>query len=154
MGGEKINMPPVTIDSMEITNKENLTIDDILKKQKSTSFLNEGSSLKSSIIPVIIYKYIKENTTEKVAEKFAKKSNLSYSEAYDNLSKKEQKLTLDRICRKFLKSDESDTTDTNHTKEKSNKRTIDGTGSDGEDDSESLKPKKKRKEDSDKAKAE
>ena len=40
--GEKINMPPVTIDSIETTNKENLTIDDILKKQKSTSFLNEG----------------------------------------------------------------------------------------------------------------
>ena len=79
---------------------------------------------------------------EKVAEKFAKKSNFSYIEAYDNLSKKEQKLTLDRICRKFLKSDESDTTDTNHTKEKSNKRTIDGTGSDGEDGSESPKPKK------------
>ena len=55
---------------------------------------------------------------EKVAEKFAKKSNFSYSEAYDNLSKKEQKLTLDRICRKFLKSDESDTNDKNHTKEK------------------------------------
>ena len=79
---------------------------------------------------------------EKVAEKFAKKSNFSYSEAYDNLSKKEQKLTLDRICRKFLKSDGSDTTDTNHTKEKSNKRTIDGTGLDGEDGSESPKPKK------------
>ena len=83
---------------------------------------------------------------EKVAEKFAKKSNFSYSEAYDNLSKKEQKLTLDRICRKFLKSDESDTTDTNHTKEKSNKRTIDGIGSDGEDGSESPKPKKVRSE--------
>ena len=83
---------------------------------------------------------------EKVAEKFAKKSNFSYSEAYDNLSKKEQKLTLDRICRKFLKSDESDTTDTNHTKEKSNKRTIDGTGSVGEDGSESPKPKKVRRE--------
>merc|ERR1712154_536470 len=108
------------IDSIEITNKDNLTIDDILKKQQSTSFLNEGSSLKSSIIPVIIYKYIKENTTEKVAEKFAKKSNFSYGEAYDNLSKKEQKLSLDRICRKFLKSDESGTTDTNLTKEKSN----------------------------------
>ena len=40
--GEKINMPPVTIDTIEITNKENLTIDDILKTQKSTSFLNEG----------------------------------------------------------------------------------------------------------------
>ena len=62
------------------------------------------------------------------------------------MSKKEQKLTLDRICRKFLKSDESDTTDTNHTKEKSNKRTIDGTGSDGEDGSESPKPKKVRSE--------
>ena len=83
---------------------------------------------------------------EKVAEKFAKKSNFSYSEAYDNLSKKEQKLTLDRLCRKYLKSDESDTTDTNHTKEKSNKRTIDGTGSDGEDGSESPKPKKVRRE--------
>ena len=83
---------------------------------------------------------------EKVAEKFAKKSNFSYSEAYDNLSKKEQKLTLDRLCRKYLKSDESDTTDTNHTKEKSNKRTIDGTGSDEEDGSESPKPKKVRRE--------
>ena len=83
---------------------------------------------------------------EKVAEKFAKKSNFSYIEAYDNLSKKEQKLTLDRICRKFLKSDESDTTDTNRTKEKSNKRTIDGTGSDGEDGSESPRPKKVRSE--------
>ena len=83
---------------------------------------------------------------EKVAEKFAKKSNFSYGEAYDNLSKKEQKLSLDRICRKFLKSDESGSTDTNHTKEKSNKRTIDGTGSDGEDGSESPKPKKVRSE--------
>ena len=76
---------------------------------------------------------------EKVAEKFAKKSNFSYGEAYDNLSKKEQKLSLDRICRKFLKSEESDTTDTNHTKEKSNKRTIDGTGSDAEEGSISKK---------------
>ena len=83
---------------------------------------------------------------EKVAEKFAKKSNFSYGEAYDNLSKKEQKLSLDRICRKFLKSEESDTTDTNHAKEKSNKRTIDGTGSDGEEGSESPISKKVRNE--------
>ena len=83
---------------------------------------------------------------EKVAEKFAKKSNFSYGEAYDNLSKKEQKLSLDRICRKFLKSDESGTTDTNLTKEKSNKRTIDGTGSDGEEGSESPISKKVRNE--------
>ena len=51
--------------------------------------------------------------SDKIAEKFAKKTNFSYESITPTLSKKELKLSLDRACLKYLKKSvdtENDTT--------------------------------------------
>ena len=65
---------------------------------------------------------------EKIAQKFAKKANFSYETASVNLTKKEQKLSLDRACRKFLKEQQEDksneTEETPNAKKRKNKDSI------------------------------
>merc|ERR1712029_111859 len=87
----------VNIDSK---NKENLTIDEVVKKHQKSE---EGGELNSSLSSVLIYKFIQKNASDKIAEKFAKKTNFSYESISPTLTKKELKLSLDRACLKYLK---------------------------------------------------
>ena len=81
---------------------------------------------------------------DKVAQKFAKKTKFSYDDVYNNLTKKEQKLSLDRACRKFLKKRESGSTDdTGDIIQHSKKRKLECSASDDEGDSPSPQQKKK-----------
>ena len=82
----------------------------------------------------------------KFAEKFAKKSNFSYVDLYNGLTRKEQKLSLDRACRKFLKKrQECKQDDTGNGNEISKKRKVEYSSSDDEDPSSPSAKKKVRK---------
>jgi len=140
---EKISSPMANLDSIGIS-QENISIEEILKKHWTK--LDEGASSSPTIIPVIIYKYIQEFSSDKLAERFAKKASFSYTDACSNLTKKEQKLSLNRICRRFLKNyDSSCKSNTEATKEVAKKLSIDNTGFNQESDSDSPQTKKKKK---------
>jgi len=132
------------LNSINITNKENISIEEVLKKRESKSKGDKGVASNSSIAPVLIYKYIQEKSSEKFAEKFAKKTNFSYNDAYNSLTRKEQKLSLEGACRKYLKKyEESDSSTNEAVKDSPKKRAFSSTDSEGEESS--PKPKKKKK---------
>ena len=81
---------------------------------------------------------------DKIAEKFAKKNKFSYEKITPNLSKKEQKLSLDRACLKYLKKNvETDNPLNTSTNDSSKKRSIDNGNESEENDLQTPKAKKK-----------
>lgn len=65
---EKISASIINLDSIGIK-KENISIDDVLKKHLAKSKDDKGTASNLSIVSVLIYKYIQENSSEKVAKK-------------------------------------------------------------------------------------
>jgi len=119
-----------------MTNKENVSIEEILKKQLSKG--DADAQVNPSLNSVLIFKFIQKNASDKIAEKFAKKTNFSYESITPTLSKKELKLSLDRACLKYLKKSvdtENDTT---------KKRSIDISNESVENGDQPPKKKKKK----------
>lgn len=138
---EKFPASSKQFNSINIANKENISIEEVLKKRLSKS---KGAASSSSIASVLIYKYIQEKSSEKFAKKFAKQNDFSYNDAYDGLTKKEQKLSLEGACRKYLKKyDESASNTVEAIKDSPKKRALSSTDSDVEGNT--PKPKKKKK---------
>lgn len=143
---EKISASSKNLESINIENKENISIEKVLKKRQSKSKAEKGVASDSTIGSVLIYRYIQEKTSDKLAEKFAKKNNFSYKEAYNSMNKKEQKLSLEGACRKYLKKcDASESNILENVDTCPKKRSLDCTDSDVEGNSQSPKPKKKKK---------
>jgi len=141
---EDLSTPLLNSDCLNTIKKE-ITIEEVLKKDIAGSENEKGPASSPSIKSVLVYKYIQENTSDKFAQKFAKKTKFPYQDLYNNLTKKEQKLSLDRACRKFLKKrEECNSDDTGANKQHSKKRKLECSSSDGEGDSPSPKPKKKK----------
>ena len=51
---------------------------------------------------------IHASIADKLAQKFEKKANFSHESVVTNLSKKEQKLSLEKLCRKYVKRNEAE----------------------------------------------
>ena len=76
----------------------------------------------------------KIHISEKVAEKFAKKINFSYNDAYNGLTTKQQKISLEGACRKYLKKyNKSENSIIEAVKDSPKKRKLSSNDSDGEE---------------------
>lgn len=136
-------VPSPKISSTNIKDKENITIEEVLKKHQLKT--EEGVALNPALNSVVIYKFIQKNASDKIAEKFAKKNKFSYEKITPNLSKKEQKLSLDRACLKYLKKNvETDNPLNTSTNDSSKKRSIDNGNESEENDLQTPKAKKKK----------
>ena len=91
-----------------------------------------------------IVSYYLHYFVDKIAEKFAKKTNFSYESISPTLTKKELKLSLDRACLKYLKKN-VESIDINGVSDADNSKKRQISNTNESIDNEVQPPKKKKK---------